>query len=135
MITKRKQKEQKDKKQRFLACTPEFWVALMPVQPCLNCSVKQNKTRRKKRNRRRRKRRVIGGAVVTSEERRCEVTGANMAAVDVVVNMFVRLWRFPGIRPNFPWMFLVISFLGSIIKELELVPQTYFSSSRNVFNV
>ncbi|KAM4563120.1 acyl-coenzyme A diphosphatase FITM2 [Odontesthes bonariensis] len=58
-----------------------------------------------------------------------------MAAIDVIVDKLVVLWRNPGVRQKFPWMFLVISVVGSILKELELVPQTYFSSSKNVVNV
>ncbi|XP_057686595.1 acyl-coenzyme A diphosphatase FITM2 [Corythoichthys intestinalis] len=58
-----------------------------------------------------------------------------MAAVDVVVCNLVTLWRIPAVRNKFPWMFLVISVVGSILKESQLVPDTYFSSSRNVLNV
>lgn len=58
-----------------------------------------------------------------------------MAAVDVIVEKFVTLWRIPSVRQYFPWVFLVISLVGSGLKELRLVPQTYFSSSRNVLNV
>ncbi|XP_047438541.1 acyl-coenzyme A diphosphatase FITM2 [Mugil cephalus] len=58
-----------------------------------------------------------------------------MAAVDVIVDNLVALWRISSVRHNFPWIFLLISVVGSILKELELVPQTYFSSSRNALNV
>ncbi|XP_019720685.1 acyl-coenzyme A diphosphatase FITM2 [Hippocampus comes] len=58
-----------------------------------------------------------------------------MAAVDVVVSNLVTLWRIPAVRRNFPRMFLVISVVGSILKELQFVPQTYFSSRRNFLNV
>ncbi|KAK5864017.1 hypothetical protein PBY51_000994 [Eleginops maclovinus] len=58
-----------------------------------------------------------------------------MAAVDVIVDNLVTLWRIPSIRQNFHWIFLLISVVGSILKELELVPQTYFSSTRNALNV
>ncbi|XP_041859746.1 acyl-coenzyme A diphosphatase FITM2 [Melanotaenia boesemani] len=58
-----------------------------------------------------------------------------MAAMGVIVDQFVALWTIPTIRRNFPWTFLIISGVGSILKELELVPQTYFSSSRNFLNV
>nr|XP_057907701.1 acyl-coenzyme A diphosphatase FITM2 [Doryrhamphus excisus] len=58
-----------------------------------------------------------------------------MAAVDVVVGNLVTLWRIPAVRQKFPWMFLLISVVGSILKELQVIPQTYFSSSRNVLNV
>lgn len=59
----------------------------------------------------------------------------NMAAVDVIVDNLAALWRIPSVRQNFPWIFLLISAVGSVLKELELVPQTYFSSSRNALNV
>ncbi|XP_068453271.1 acyl-coenzyme A diphosphatase FITM2 isoform X2 [Clinocottus analis] len=58
-----------------------------------------------------------------------------MAAVDVIVDNLVTLWRIPAVRQNFHWIFLLISVVGSILKELELVPQTYFSSNRNALNV
>ncbi|XP_054465477.1 acyl-coenzyme A diphosphatase FITM2 [Anoplopoma fimbria] len=58
-----------------------------------------------------------------------------MAAVDVIVDNLVALWRIPAVRHNFHWIFLLISAVGSILKELELVPQTYFSSNRNALNV
>lgn len=59
----------------------------------------------------------------------------NMAAVDVIVDQLVSLWRIPGVRHFFPWTFLIISVVGSALKELQFVPQTYFSSSRNALNV
>lgn len=58
-----------------------------------------------------------------------------MAAVDVIVDNLVTLWRIPAVRHNFHWIFLLISVVGSALKELQLVPQTYFSSSRNALNV
>ncbi|XP_023116700.1 acyl-coenzyme A diphosphatase FITM2 [Amphiprion ocellaris] len=58
-----------------------------------------------------------------------------MAAVDVIVNNLVALWRIPAVRQHYPWIFLLISAVGSVLKELQLVPQTYFSSSRNALNV
>lgn len=58
-----------------------------------------------------------------------------MATVDVIVDNLVSLWRIPAIRQNFPWTFLLIAAVGSIVKELEFVPDTYFSSSKNALNV
>lgn len=58
-----------------------------------------------------------------------------MAAVDVIVDKLVTLWRIPAVRHNFPWIFLLISVFGSVLKGLEIVPQTYFSSNRNALNV
>ncbi|CAN9515609.1 unnamed protein product [Ophioblennius macclurei] len=58
-----------------------------------------------------------------------------MASLDVIVDKLVSLWRIPAVRQILPWMFLFVSAVGSIVKELQLVPQTYFSSSRNVLNV
>ncbi|KAM7405269.1 hypothetical protein PAMP_012543 [Pampus punctatissimus] len=58
-----------------------------------------------------------------------------MAAVDVIVDKLVTLWMKQAVRQLFPWTFLVISVFGSVLKDLELVPQTYFSSSRNALNV
>nr|XP_020443380.1 fat storage-inducing transmembrane protein 2 [Monopterus albus] len=58
-----------------------------------------------------------------------------MAALDVFVDNLVALWRVTAFRQNFHWIFLLISLVGSFLKELELVPQTYFSSSRNFLNV
>ncbi|CAJ1084438.1 acyl-coenzyme A diphosphatase FITM2 [Xyrichtys novacula] len=58
-----------------------------------------------------------------------------MAAVDVIVGNLVSLWRNPAARTYFPAVFLVISVAGSILKELEVAPESYFSSSRNALNV
>ncbi|KAK2851907.1 hypothetical protein Q5P01_008183 [Channa striata] len=58
-----------------------------------------------------------------------------MAGLDVIVENLVALWRVSAVRHNFPWSFLLISVVGSLLKELELVPQSYFSSSRNLLNV
>ncbi|XP_040913214.1 acyl-coenzyme A diphosphatase FITM2 [Toxotes jaculatrix] len=58
-----------------------------------------------------------------------------MAAVDVIVNKLAALWRIPAARRLFPWMFLLVSFVGSVLKKLDVVPQTYFSNSRNALNV
>ncbi|XP_017291390.1 fat storage-inducing transmembrane protein 2 [Kryptolebias marmoratus] len=58
-----------------------------------------------------------------------------MAAVDVIVDSLVTLQRVLVLRQSLPWIFLVSFFVGSILKDLELVPETYFSSSKNVLNV
>ncbi|KAM9752646.1 acyl-coenzyme A diphosphatase FITM2 [Menidia menidia] len=58
-----------------------------------------------------------------------------MAALGVIVDKLVAFWKVPAARKKFPWIFLLITVVGSILKELELVPQTYFSSSKNVLNV
>ncbi|XP_006794060.1 fat storage-inducing transmembrane protein 2 [Neolamprologus brichardi] len=58
-----------------------------------------------------------------------------MASLDVIVDKLVVLWRIPAVRQKFPWSFLLISVVGSVLKELESVPQTYFSSSKNALNV
>ncbi|XP_064155554.1 acyl-coenzyme A diphosphatase FITM2 [Anguilla rostrata] len=58
-----------------------------------------------------------------------------MAAMDSLVMNLVSFWRKTNIRQNFPWLFLVISVVGSIVKDMQLIPETYFSNSRNVLNV
>ncbi|KAM9855370.1 acyl-coenzyme A diphosphatase FITM2 [Aulostomus maculatus] len=58
-----------------------------------------------------------------------------MAALDVTVDKLVTLWKIPAVRQKFPFVFVLITVVGSIFKELRLVPQTYFSSSGNVLNV
>ncbi|RVE71156.1 hypothetical protein OJAV_G00071270 [Oryzias javanicus] len=58
-----------------------------------------------------------------------------MAALGVIVDRLVSVWVKPEVRWIVPWMFVLITSVGSILKELELVPETYFSSSKNVFNV
>ncbi|KAK5609828.1 fat storage-inducing transmembrane protein 2 [Crenichthys baileyi] len=58
-----------------------------------------------------------------------------MAAMDVIVENLVTVWRIPAVRRIFPLLFLLISSVGSILKELELVQPSYFSSSKNVFNL
>ncbi|KAG7471940.1 hypothetical protein MATL_G00103320 [Megalops atlanticus] len=59
----------------------------------------------------------------------------NMAAIDSVVLKLVAFWRKTVVRQKLPWLFLLISLMGSIIKELQLIPETYFSDSKNVLNV
>ncbi|KAJ8369707.1 hypothetical protein SKAU_G00097350 [Synaphobranchus kaupii] len=58
-----------------------------------------------------------------------------MAAMASLVMKLVSFWKKAHIRQNFPWLFLVISVAGSIVKELQLIPETYFSNRRNVLNV
>ncbi|XP_023812689.1 fat storage-inducing transmembrane protein 2 [Oryzias latipes] len=58
-----------------------------------------------------------------------------MAALGVIVDRLVSVWVKPKVRRSVPWLFLLISIVGSVLKDLELVPQTYFSSSKNIFNV
>lgn len=58
-----------------------------------------------------------------------------MAALDVIVDSLVAFWKKPAARQNIHWIFLLIAIVGSVAKELGFVPQTYFSSSRNVVNV
>lgn len=58
-----------------------------------------------------------------------------MAALGVIVDGLVAFWRKPAARQNIHWIFLVLALVGSVAKELELVPQTYFSHSRNAVNV
>ncbi|CAL8366943.1 unnamed protein product [Lota lota] len=55
--------------------------------------------------------------------------------MDVIVDKFVSLWKISAVRQNFHWFFLAISFLGSILKELQLVPNTYFSGPKSFLNV
>lgn len=58
-----------------------------------------------------------------------------MAAGDVIVDKFVSLWGISTVRKNFPWLFLSISVLGSVLKLLQVVPDTYFSGTRIFPNV
>ncbi|KAI3357797.1 hypothetical protein L3Q82_016191, partial [Scortum barcoo] len=60
---------------------------------------------------------------------------ANMAALNVIVDKLVSLRSTRGVRDYFHWTFLLISVVGSILKDFTDVPQTYFSSSRNVLNL
>lgn len=60
---------------------------------------------------------------------------ANMAAEDVIVDNLVKFWRIPAVRRYFHWMFLFLTLAGSILKELEVVPQSYFSHRRNIINM
>uniref|UniRef100_A0A3B5JWT4 Fat storage inducing transmembrane protein 2 n=1 Tax=Takifugu rubripes TaxID=31033 RepID=A0A3B5JWT4_TAKRU len=59
----------------------------------------------------------------------------NMAVEDVIVGYFVKFWRLPAVRRYFHWMFLFLTLLGSLLKELDVVPQSYFSHRRNAINV
>ncbi|XP_029362505.1 acyl-coenzyme A diphosphatase FITM2 [Echeneis naucrates] len=58
-----------------------------------------------------------------------------MEALSVIVDKLVALWRIPVVRQNLAWIFVLISVVGSLLKELDLVPETYFSSSGNFLNV
>ncbi|XP_072304601.1 acyl-coenzyme A diphosphatase FITM2 [Eucyclogobius newberryi] len=58
-----------------------------------------------------------------------------MAALDVIVDKLVSFWRIPGSRRYFPAVFLLICVAGSWVKDAQLVPDTYFSSSKNVINL
>lgn len=66
---------------------------------------------------------------------RTDLNDANMAAEDVIVDNLVKFWRIPAVRRYFHWMFLFITLAGSILKELEVIPQSYFSHRRNVINM
>lgn len=58
-----------------------------------------------------------------------------MAALGVIVDSLVAFRKKPAARQNIHWIFLLIALVGSVAKELEFVPQTYFSHSRNAVNV
>ncbi|KAA0707123.1 Fat storage-inducing transmembrane protein 2 [Triplophysa tibetana] len=58
-----------------------------------------------------------------------------MAAAGSIANKLIVLWKCPYTRTYLPHLFLFISVLGSLLKYLELVSQSYFSNSRNVLNV
>nr|XP_019959808.1 PREDICTED: fat storage-inducing transmembrane protein 2 [Paralichthys olivaceus] len=57
------------------------------------------------------------------------------AVVDAMVGRLLSLWRTPALRLYFPGIFVLLTVLGSVLKELELVPETYFSSRRNLLNL
>lgn len=58
-----------------------------------------------------------------------------MEAFDVIVDKLVTLRRAQAAQKHVPWIFMLISFVGSILKELEVVPSTYFSNSKTFLNV
>ncbi|KAG9335244.1 hypothetical protein JZ751_005490 [Albula glossodonta] len=58
-----------------------------------------------------------------------------MAAFSSLVSRLVAFWRKTNLHQALPWLFLIISLTGSITKELQLIPETYFSNSRNFLNV
>ncbi|XP_051516950.1 acyl-coenzyme A diphosphatase FITM2-like [Myxocyprinus asiaticus] len=58
-----------------------------------------------------------------------------MAAVGSLVNNLACLWRQPCTRTYLPHLFFCISFIGSILKKLDVVRESYFSNSRNLLNV
>ncbi|XP_026097703.1 acyl-coenzyme A diphosphatase FITM2 [Carassius auratus] len=62
-------------------------------------------------------------------------TQNNMAAVGSLVNSLTSLWRQQCARTCLPHLFVCISFTGSILKPTGLVPESYFSNSRNVLNL
>ncbi|KAI4876317.1 hypothetical protein NFI96_027859 [Prochilodus magdalenae] len=60
-----------------------------------------------------------------------------MSALSGVVNKLVSFWipNVTCVRQYMPLFFFGVSLTGSLLKELDVVPKTYFSSSRNVLNV
>ncbi|KAK9954216.1 hypothetical protein ABG768_016310 [Culter alburnus] len=58
-----------------------------------------------------------------------------MAAVGSIVNNLACFWRQPCTRTYLPHLFICISFTGSFLKMMDLVPESYFSSSRNILNL
>lgn len=80
----------------------------------------------------------MGWANMTSEEApgsSVHLNDVNMAAEDVIVQYIEKFWRLPTIRRYFHLVFLFITLVGSFLKELEVVPQSYFSQRRNAINV
>ncbi|XP_030223450.1 acyl-coenzyme A diphosphatase FITM2 [Gadus morhua] len=57
------------------------------------------------------------------------------ACLDVIVEKLVSLWRISAVRQNIHWFFLVVSILGSVLKEFQLVPPSYFSGPKTFLNV
>lgn len=81
---------------------------------------------------------LIGWRRMTSDAApgsRTPLSFVNMAAEDVIVDNFVKFWRIPAVRRYFHWMFVFITIAGSILKELDVVPQSYFSHRRNIINM
>ncbi|KAL6483433.1 hypothetical protein MHYP_G00083050 [Metynnis hypsauchen] len=60
-----------------------------------------------------------------------------MAALSGAVNKLVSFWipNVTLIRRYMPFFFFGLSLTGSVLKELDVVPKTYFSSSRNILNL
>ncbi|XP_072553008.1 acyl-coenzyme A diphosphatase FITM2 [Salminus brasiliensis] len=60
-----------------------------------------------------------------------------MAALSSAVNVLGSFWirNMACIRQWLPFVFFGVSLAGSILKELDVVPKTYFSSSRNILNL
>ncbi|XP_026872271.2 fat storage-inducing transmembrane protein 2 [Electrophorus electricus] len=58
-----------------------------------------------------------------------------MAVLNSVVDKLVSFWTLKFIRKYLKWFFLCVSFTGSLLKELDVVPKTYFSNRRNIFNL
>ncbi|XP_065141816.1 acyl-coenzyme A diphosphatase FITM2 [Paramisgurnus dabryanus] len=58
-----------------------------------------------------------------------------MAAIGRIVDNLADFWRRSYTRAYLACLFLFITFLGSFFKKKELVPESYFSNSRNVLNV
>ncbi|XP_056305174.1 acyl-coenzyme A diphosphatase FITM2 [Danio aesculapii] len=57
------------------------------------------------------------------------------AVVGSLVDNLVCLWRQPYTRTYLPHLFFCISLAGSVLKNAQLVPESYFSDSRNVLNL
>ena len=53
----------------------------------------------------------------------------------VTVEKLVAFWRISAVRQNLHWFFLALSILGSVLKELQLVPPSYFSGPKTFLNL
>ncbi|XP_018604513.1 acyl-coenzyme A diphosphatase FITM2 [Scleropages formosus] len=58
-----------------------------------------------------------------------------MEALNILVKKLVAFWKITAVRRNLWRVFLFISFTGSLIKNFDIVPESYFSNSKNVLNV
>ncbi|XP_076840451.1 acyl-coenzyme A diphosphatase FITM2 [Brachyhypopomus gauderio] len=58
-----------------------------------------------------------------------------MAALNIVVDKLVSFWTNTIVRKYLQYFFLCVSIIGSLLKDLDVVPTTYFSNRRNLLNL
>ncbi|XP_063065186.1 acyl-coenzyme A diphosphatase FITM2 [Engraulis encrasicolus] len=66
---------------------------------------------------------------------RAQVLQDQMANMDKIVQKLRKIWKISANNHILPAAFSLICILGSFLKEQDLVPDSYFSNTRNVLNL
>lgn len=66
---------------------------------------------------------------------RAQVLQDQMANMDKIVQKLRKIWKISANNHILPAAFSLICILGSFLKEQDLVPDSYFSNTKNVLNL